>query len=170
MPLRQMVRFFGIIAPHVEHRYGGGMSMTAPENFDQVIERYHLALDQFMKGNPEPAQQMFSQRDDVSLGNPFGPFVHGRQQVIETAGRAATNYREGEAMGFDTVAKYVTPDLAYIAEVEHLRSKVGESQDPTPVALRVTSIFRPEDGTWKLVHRHADPITSAQPAESVIQR
>jgi len=27
-----------------------------------------------------------------------------------------------------------------------------------------------EDGTWKLVHRHADPITARQPPESVIQR
>jgi hypothetical protein len=34
---------------------------------------------------------------------------------------------------------------------------------------RVTMIFQPEEGTWKIVHRHADPITSAQPAESVIQ-
>jgi ketosteroid isomerase-like protein len=37
------------------------------------------------------------------------------------------------------------------------------------VTLRVTSIFRPEDGTWKILHRHADPITTPQPAESVIQ-
>ena len=30
-------------------------------------------------------------------------------------------------------------------------------------------VFRPEeDGEWKVVHRHADPITTAQPAESVI--
>ena len=38
------------------------------------------------------------------------------------------------------------------------------------VALRVTSTFRREDGVWKLVHRHADPITNPQAAESVIQR
>jgi hypothetical protein len=30
--------------------------------------------------------------------------------------------------------------------------------------------LRPEEGTWKVVHRHADPITSAQPAEPVIQK
>jgi ketosteroid isomerase-like protein len=34
----------------------------------------------------------------------------------------------------------------------------------------VTSIFRKEDGVWRLVHRHADPITSPRPAESVIQQ
>jgi hypothetical protein len=30
-------------------------------------------------------------------------------------------------------------------------------------------IFRPEDGVWKVVHRHADPITTDQPIESVLQ-
>jgi ketosteroid isomerase-like protein len=67
------------------------------------------------------------------------------------------------------VAKYVTPKLAYLVEVERCQAKVGGRENVTPVALRVTSIFRPEEGTWKVVHRHADPITTPQPGESVIQ-
>jgi hypothetical protein len=35
---------------------------------------------------------------------------------------------------------------------------------------RVIAEFRREDGTWKIVHRHADPITTAQPVESVIHK
>jgi ketosteroid isomerase-like protein len=46
---------------------------------------------------------------------------------------------------------------------------MGGRNDHTPVALRVTSIFRRENGAWRLVHRHADPITSARSPESVIQ-
>jgi hypothetical protein len=38
------------------------------------------------------------------------------------------------------------------------------------VAVRVTSVFRFERGAWKLVHRHADPITTPRPAESVVNR
>jgi hypothetical protein len=54
-------------------------------------------------------------------------------------------------------------------EIERSKLKVGGREDMAPSALRVTMIFRPEDGERKVVHRHADPITSAQPAESVIQ-
>jgi ketosteroid isomerase-like protein len=54
-------------------------------------------------------------------------------------------------------------------QLEHLEAKVGGREEITPYSLRSTMIFRPEDGEWKVVHRHADPITTAQPAESVIQ-
>jgi ketosteroid isomerase-like protein len=83
--------------------------------------------------------------------------------------RAASNYRDGEIVGFELVAKYANPELAYIVEVERYKAKVGGGEELAPIALRVTSIFRREDGVWKIVHRHADPITTAQPAESVIR-
>ena len=72
--------------------------------------------------------------------------------------------------GFENVAKYLTADLAYIVEVERFKAKLGGREDVIPLAVRTTSILRPEDGTWKAVHRHADPITIVQAPESVIQK
>jgi hypothetical protein len=66
--------------------------------------------------------------------------------------------------------KYVTPELAAIVRIERGEAKVGGHEAVTPISLRVTMIMRPEDAVWKIVHRHADPITSARPAESVIQQ
>jgi ketosteroid isomerase-like protein len=48
--------------------------------------------------------------------------------------------------------------------IERLKAKVGGAEDITPIAQRATMVFRPEDGEWKVVHRHADPITTAQPS------
>ena len=43
-------------------------------------------------------------------------------------------------------------------------------EDIASLAVRATMIFRPEeDGEWKIVHRHSDPIITPQLAESVIQ-
>jgi ketosteroid isomerase-like protein len=143
--------------------------MPGVDELDEVLERFKLAAHELLKGNPVPVQDMFSHREDVSLANPFGPPVRGWEQVAETIERAASNFRDGEMVASEEVAKYVTPELAYTVWLEPQKAKVGGRQDITPFTLRVTMVFRPEDGEWKIVHRHADPITTAQPAESVIQ-
>jgi ketosteroid isomerase-like protein len=143
--------------------------MTAVDDVDELIEQYHLAQGEFLKGNPEPVKKLISHREDVSLANPYGPPVRGWEQVAKTIEHASSLRSDGEFVGSEIVAKYVTPELAYVVQIERAEAKVGGSEDITPYALRATNIFRPEDGTWKLVHRHADPITTAQPAESIIQ-
>jgi ketosteroid isomerase-like protein len=140
------------------------------DDLDRAIEQSHFALSEFVKGNAQPFEVLFSHRDDVTLGNPFGPFVRGRQQVAATAAAAASGYREGEIVDFEPIARHVTGDLACIVEVERFRAKVGGSDDLAAISLRVTSIYRPEDGGWKVVHRHADPITTPQRPESVIRK
>jgi ketosteroid isomerase-like protein len=138
--------------------------------FDQAVEQSHQALDEFVKGNSEPLKQLFSRREDISLANPFGPAVRGWVQAAATMDRAASTYSDGEALGFENLVTYTTSELAFIVEVERYKARVGGSREIVPLALRVTTIFRPEDGTWKIVHRHADPITAPRPAESVIQQ
>ena len=137
-------------------------------DLDRFIDQYHLALVDVNKGDAKPVLSMFSHREDVSLANPLGPAVRGREDVEATVERAANHFREGYATGFETIVKKVTPELAFILEVEHYKAKVDGRKDLSSKALRVTSIFRPEEGVWKLLHRHADYITSARPAESGI--
>ncbi len=144
--------------------------MSAVEDVDQVLAQWHPASDEFLKGNPEPVKKMWSRREDVTLANPYGPPVRGWDKVKEVIEHAASQARDGELTSVEIVAKHVTPELAYVVQIERPKAKLGAREDITPFALRVTMIFRPEDGTWKVVHRHADPITTARPAESVIQQ
>ncbi len=67
------------------------------------------------------------------------------------------------------LAKYVTPEFAYAVWLERRKAKMGGRGEATPVTLRVTMIFRPEDGTWRVLHHHADPTATPRPAETVIQ-
>ena len=82
--------------------------------------------------------------------------------------RAAAHYRDGSVLGFELVSKHVTPDLACTVELERYQAKVGGSDEVTPVSLRCTTVFRRENDDWKIVHRHADPITSPRTADSVV--
>ena len=141
--------------------------MTEMEDFDAAIDRYHLAAAEFIKGNPEPYKALFSQGDDVTVANPFFPVARGWEHVADRMERASSRWSEGEIVGFENVAKYATSDLGYIVEIEQFRAKLGGSKEAVPVALRTTSILRRENGGWKILHRHADPITTEQPVESV---
>jgi ketosteroid isomerase-like protein len=143
--------------------------MASVDDLDGVLKQFKQAGNEFVKGDTEPVQKLFSHRDDVNLANLFGPPVRGWDQVAEAQRRGASVFRDGEIYDFEMVAKYVTAELACVVWIERTNAKVGGGEDVTPCDLRVTMTLRPEEGTWKVVHRHADPITTAQPAESVIQ-
>jgi ketosteroid isomerase-like protein len=130
---------------------------------DSAVEQSHAALAAILKGDSSAARALYSDQDDVTFGNPFGPYGRGRMKVEETLADAASNYRDGELTDVESVAQYVSGDLACVVEVEHGRSKIGGANNLTPVALRVTSIFRLEHRAWKLVHQHADQITTSRP-------
>jgi ketosteroid isomerase-like protein len=140
----------------------------ATSDFDQFVEQFQASLDEFFTGNAEPAKSLMSHREDVTLANPFGPIARGWREVEETMDRAALNYREGTATGFETAAQYVTPELAYTVWVERFRAKLGAGDEVISGALRRTTIFRRESQAWRIAHTHADPITMSKPPESLI--
>ena len=137
--------------------------MSALDELDGVVEQYHRAADAFARGDLEPVKAVFAHRDDVTLANPFGPAVRGWRQVSAALDFASSRFRDGAVTGVGQLARYATADLASLLEIERWRARVGGREDVTPFELRVTSTFRREDGAWKLVHRHADPITTPHP-------
>ncbi|MDI2036265.1 YybH family protein [Paenarthrobacter nitroguajacolicus] len=140
-----------------------------PSELNHAIDQYHQALDAFVTGDPAPQKKMFSTREDVTLANPLGPPGRGRSAVEAIMDRASALLREGEPITFERISDFAGTDLAYIVEIERARAKVAGSTEMTPIPLRVTTVFRLEDGQWKVVHRHADTITTPRPPGSLIQ-
>jgi ketosteroid isomerase-like protein len=145
------------------------MVVTAVDDVDELIEQYHRAQGEFLRGNPEPVKNLFSRHEDVTLASPYGPPVRGWEEVAKAVEHASSLRSDGTFLGWQIVAKYVTAELAYVVQIERAEAKIGAREEITEYAVRATMIFRPEEGEWKVVHRHADPITTPQPAESVIQ-
>ena len=76
--------------------------MAAVDDVDELIEQFHLAQGEVVKGNPKPVKRLFSHREDVTLNNPFGPPVRGWEQVAATTDRAASPFRDGEFTSIET--------------------------------------------------------------------
>jgi ketosteroid isomerase-like protein len=128
-------------------------------DLNDLRERYRRSLEAFIRGDPEPQKALWSRRDDITLANPLGPPAKGYDRVCAVMDKAAAQIREGERMTLETISFVETPDLAYELSIQRGMMRLGDADEMAPVALRVTSIFRREDDGWKLVHRHADPLT-----------
>jgi len=136
--------------------------------FANAIGRNNHASEAFMAGDTGPFKALYSDRSDATLANPFGGFAVGRAEILERLDRAASYYRDGELVSVETIAEDASDDFGYSVEIETVRGLVGEGTERETIALRVTSVFRVEDGEWRLVHRHADPRASVAPPESIL--
>ena len=129
----------------------------------QVIEQYHSGLHRFAVGDPEPIKAMYSRSEDVLLANPFGGSSRGWHAVSQALDFASSRFRGGRPVQCEEVSRYVGADLVTLFEHEHWETKVAGRDEPSPFDLRVTSTFRLESAGWRLVSRHADPLTTPHP-------
>ena len=134
----------------------------AQSGFDEAVEAFRIALDALLHGDANPVKKLWSRREDVTVANPFGPPRRGPAQVDRAIEEAAANYSSGSRR-FDEVSRFSTPDLGYVVQLEHTEVMLQGGETATPFTLRVTLIFRREDGIWKAVHRHGDNAVSKAP-------
>jgi ketosteroid isomerase-like protein len=59
----------------------------------------------------------------------------------------------------EIVAAEAHGDLAYTVALEHTTASINGAE-PKPYVRRATTIFRREDGEWKVVHRHGDALAA----------
>jgi hypothetical protein len=47
-------------------------------SLDELVDRYHLAADAFSRGDRDPVKELYSEADELTLANRFGPARRGR--------------------------------------------------------------------------------------------
>lgn len=136
-------------------------------DLDEFVRTCEEAWRVFVIGDPGPAMPLFSRRDDVTLANPWGPAVTGWADVSKTLEAAASRFRDGR-LSASNLTKFVAPDLACFHEIERGEARIGGRSELESFALRVTSIYRREDGDWRIVLRHADPIVAPRATDATL--
>jgi hypothetical protein len=78
-------------------------TMKVPKSLEPVIAESHVALRKILNGDPSGYAALFSNRDDITLGNPCGPFGEGREAVLTALDNASTKYHDGVVVAVSTV-------------------------------------------------------------------
>ena len=104
-------------------------------------------------GDAGPRFEIWSTREPVTVLGAWKAAT-GRQEVGELFRLLEDSFSDCTSHAHDVVAADVSGDMAYTVGYEHTSASVNG--EPRTYTLRVTQVYRREDGEWKVAHRHAD--------------
>jgi ketosteroid isomerase-like protein len=120
-----------------------------------AIRELMAASEMFLCGDPTPFKAQWSQAQDVTIFGGLGRGEQGWAQVAPRLDWASARFSTGE-MTYEPLAAGKSGDLGYAIGIERGRVTLVGHDDPGDIALRVTHLFRRENGEWRVIHRHAD--------------
>jgi ketosteroid isomerase-like protein len=142
--------------------------MATQDELLQTIEQVRAVSQQYLNGDPAPFQACWSHAEDVTIFGAWGAYERGWEQVGSRLEWGAERYRAGHTE-FELLAHNESGDLAYTVWIERGEARVSGLEEPRPMALRVTQIYRREADGWRIIHRHADAIVEKIAAAAVLQ-
>jgi ketosteroid isomerase-like protein len=109
-------------------------------------------------GNADPRIAMWSRVEPVTL---FGAAVTstGWAEARRTFEKLGSLFSDCTAYEIEVLAAGASGDLAYLVAFEHTTASVNGAP-AQPYTLRVTTLFRREDGEWRVIHRHGDSLSA----------
>ena len=127
-----------------------------------VLPRQHQVETALHRGDAAPRKAFWSESEPVTVLG-AARSARNRAELESLFDWLAGRFSKGESAQLEVIAAGVSGDLGYVVGYEHTTASI-EGGAPKTYDLRVTLIFRREGGTWRAVHRHADPKSEGQPA------
>jgi len=119
-----------------------------------TLARQVEAEEAIHNGDPEPRLAMWSTKDPVTVLGAVRT-ASGWNEVSQLFRWLGSGFSDCSSYRFELVAAGVSGDLAYTVGYEQTTAS-WDGIPLDPYTLRVTHVYRREDGEWKIVHRHAD--------------
>jgi len=111
-------------------------------------------MTKVLNGDTSLIKALHSHADDVTSFYGMGGYEKGWDAVSKRWDWAAANLFNGGTARYENLAEVINGDLAFMTGIERHILDNGEVQR----SLRVTHLFRRENGEWRLVHRHGSPL------------
>ena len=129
-----------------------------------TLARQLEAEKALINGDPGPRLAFWSTQEPVTI---FGAdrTTIGSEEVTQAFHWLVTRFSDLTDYRFELVAAGASGDLAYTLGYEHFTVSI-DGGPAAPHTLRVTHLYRREDGEWKIIHRHADRPPTGPPGSA----
>jgi ketosteroid isomerase-like protein len=117
-----------------------------------TLHEAELALH---NGDATPRRALWSRNEPVSVLGAWRN-ANGQQELDELFTSLAASFSDCTSFTFELQAHDVIGDMAYTAGLEHISASMNG--EPRTYTLRVTQVYRRENGEWRVAHRHGDTV------------
>lgn len=153
---------------------GGGAATrghtVAMKTFTEFLPRFELGVERFLNGDATLWKSNVSQESDGTIMGAWGDYEKSWAELEPRYDWAAARFEEsGAQVQFQYLSSGVSGELAFTVAIERSTVRLVGQKEPAAMSLRVTHLFRKEQGEWKLLHRHADPLMSKTAPAAVLR-
>lgn len=123
-------------------------------DFQTFMNRRDAAATAYCQGDATPVNTLVARHHLASFFGPDGGNLQGAESIKAAFAKGASAFGAGGKSRLEIIHAHADGDAAYWCGLQH--AEVETDGKTVPMTLRITELFRREDGDWKLVHRHAD--------------
>ena len=136
------------------------MNKDMQQDFEQFLKQREKASQAYVNGDAEPLSRISAHDAPVTFFGPPGDVVQGPEQVMASHASGAEHFESSSDNRFETLQVAAGDDIAYWVGIQRATARMKGEKEAAFFNLRLTELFRREDGEWKMVHRHADFLKS----------
>ena len=130
------------------------------QDFERFMKRRENAARAYVNGDAGLVDRISTHTSPATFFHPNGDCEQGAEQVSSRYERDAGYFESGGESSFEILQMAASDGIAYWVGFQHATARLKGQAEAVPMSLRITEVFRREDGKWELVHRHADFLKS----------
>jgi ketosteroid isomerase-like protein len=124
--------------------------------FEDLMSVRQRAAEAYVSGDSAKLDSLVPHNGIASWHSPRGETVIGAEPVAARYIKEAATFHSDGTTHFEIIQQGCDGGLGFWTGFQVATVRIGDAPHPVTMRLRVTEIFRKIDGTWKLIHRHAD--------------